>query len=101
MANWQARVAVREPTFTSVSSDPTEAAAEATAIISASLPPGWEVIRAEVEVLYTVGDWVVARKPSGSGEDYARIVLHTNGVDLQVEFADGLRRSLNSVVRRV
>lgn len=100
MAIWQVRGVVRNPSF-SASTDPAVARTSALAALTASLAPGWEAQRVEVDVLYTLGDWVAARRPSGTGEDYARIVLHANGVDLQVEFADGVRRGIAAVVRRV
>lgn len=101
MAIWNAQAAITNPAWNGPVTGP-EAVAAATAELNAVLNPiGWSVVNATGSPVYAVGDWVLANRQVGASTvaDYGRIV-DSSGT-LQVEFGDGTRRALSTVIRRV
>jgi len=101
MAKWAAQAAIANPAWEGPNTGP-EAIAAATAELTNVLGPlGWVVVNVTGSAVYEVGDWVLANRQVGASNvaDYGRVV-DSSGT-LQVEFGDGTRRAMSTVVRRV
>lgn len=103
MAKWLAQVAIVNPAWNGPVDGPAAIAAVTSQLNTALAPTGFTVVNVTGQPVYSLGEWVIATRVVGGNTvpDYGRIVQHSNGVDLQVEFADTTRRPVSAIVSRV